>query len=259
MSGGQRLAHYLADRLGFRYARREDLLEVVDSRGEHARKVRETLDRATRAYDHFSQLRRPFLVYMRHALLGFIRAGNLVYDGYASHLLVSGIPGCMRVRVGAPLDVRARNAMERLGVTAAEAREAVLREDEERVRWVRFVYGRDIRDPALYDVCFSLERTSIETAGSMVVAGLEGAEFRDCDANDEALEDIWLGASVEAALVTDARTLAWEIGARARGGNLMLEGPFLEEPEVANVLSVAKSVEGVSSVEYQPGCARAFC
>jgi len=258
MSGGEALAHCLAERLSLRYLCREHLIEVIDAQCAHAKKVRASLDRATRAYEQFGQLRRPYIVLMRRALLGFIREGNVVYAGYASHLLVPTVPCCLRVRINAPMSLRIRNAIQRLGLPEEEAREAVLREDEQRVRWGRFMYGRDIRDPNLYDVCFLLDRMSLDSICTMVAAGLKGKDFQPTPEAAKTLEDLFLAASVEAALVSDARTLSWEIGARSRDGNVLLEGPFLEERPLADVLEVGRGVAGVRRVDYQPGCVSAF-
>ena len=258
MSGGQSLARCLSARLSLRCIGREDLMSAVDTHGGHARKVVESIDRATRAYDQFSQNRRAYIILMRHALLSFIRDDDIVYHGYAGHLLVPSAPCCMRVRISAPLPLRARNAMHRLGLPEVEALEAVKREDDDRVRWSRFMYGRDIRDPHLYDAWFSLDRMSIETVCATISAGLVEKEFQRTPEARRTLDDLYLSTSVEAALVSDPRTIAWEIGARVRDGNVLLEGPYLEEGQLADVLDVARAVEGVAAVEYQPGCASAL-
>jgi cytidylate kinase len=258
MSGGQSLARCLSARLSLRCIGREDLLSAVDRHGGHARKVVESLESATRAYDQFSQNRRPFLILMRHALLSFIREDAVVYHGTAGHLLVPRVPCVMRVRISAPLPLRARHAMQRLGVSESQATEAVQREDEERVRWSRYMYGRDIRDPHLYDAWFSLERMSTETVCSMIAAGLQEKEFQPTSDARRVVEEHYLSTSIEAALVSDPRTFTWDIGARVRGSDVMLEGPFLEDRELQIVMEVARSVEGAGSVEYQPGCASGF-
>ncbi len=258
MSGGQSLARCLSNRLSLRCIGREDLLSAVDRHGGHARKLVQSLESATRAYEQFTQNRRPFLVLMRHALLGFIREEAVVYHGTAGHLLVPRVPCCMRVRISAPVPLRAKNAMQRLGVTESEAQEAVQREDEERVRWSRYMYGRDIRDPHLYDAWFSLDRMSTETVCSMIAAGLLEKEFQPTEETRRVVEELYLSTSIEAALVSDPRTFTWEIAARVRGTNVLLEGPFLEDRQLEEVLEVARSVEGAGSVEYQPGCAPGF-
>jgi Cytidylate kinase-like family/BON domain len=258
MSGGQSLARCLADQLGARCVSREDLVALLDAHGEHAKKILATLDRATRAYDQFSQLRRPYLILMRVGLLEFIREGNVIYHGHAGHILVGGLPCCLRVRVNAPMSLRTRNAVERLGLSEDEAKEAVLQEDAERLRWARFMYGRDIRDPALYDITFSLDRLPLGAICTMIVAGLGDAAFQPTDEARTTIENVYLATRVEAALVTHPDTRALEIGAQARDGHVLLQGPYQEPVGLERVVRVAAGVPGVVDVEYEPGCPSSF-
>jgi len=257
--GGRALAKCLEEHLpSFRCVCREDLVKTLDAQGDYAKKVLESIHGATRAYDQFSQLRHPYLVLMRLALLRFIRAGDLIYHGNAGHLLVADLHWCLRLRVDAPMAMRTRNAMERLNLPEAEAHEAVLLEDEERVRWARFMYGKDIRDPRLYDACFSLDRLTSSKICAVIVEALMG---RDMDASPEQLrelDNLYLSAQVEAALAVDESLRTREVRARACQGKVVLEGPFLFDDDLARTLEIARSVEGVLEVDYQPGYATSF-
>ena len=254
MTGGKALAHCLADRLGLRCVSREDLVELVDAHGEHAKKVMESLNRAARAYDQFSQNRRSYLILMRLALLEFIRQDNVVYHGYSGHLLVPGIPCCLKIRINGPMSLRVKNAMERLKLPEEEAREAVLKEDEDRVRWARFMYGRDIRDPNLYDVCFSLQRLSIQAICSMILSSLDVPELKPNQSAKKIIEDTYLATDVEATLATQPETQDYEVGAKANDGFVLIEGPYLEEEKLGRLKQIALDVPGVKGLEYQPGC-----
>lgn len=258
MSGGRALAGCLAERLGLRCVSREDLVALVDSHGAHAQKVLASLSRATRVYEQFSQLRRPYLILMRLALLQFIREGNVVYHGQSGHLLVPGLACCLRVRVNAPMALRVKNAMERLDLPEAEAHEAVLKEDEERVRWARFMYGRDIRDPNLYDVTFSLDRLSLGAICTMIAGTVGEREFEPSAETAVAVEDLYLATSVEAALATDPATLSLEVGAQAHNGYVRLEGPYQDDDGLARIMAIVRSVPGVNDAEFQPGCPTSF-
>ncbi len=258
MSGGAALARCVAERLSVRSVSREDLVAIVDAKGDHARRVMSSIDRAARAYEQFSQYRRPYLVLMRYALLCFVREGNVVYHGYSGQFLLPGLPCCLRIRINAPMEMRVRNAMQRLSLSEAEAREAVLREDDAHVRWGRFMYGRDIRDPNLYDVCFSAERMPIPAICTMVAGALREPELQPCAATLEAVQDLFLASSVEAALACDPRTAGVEVAATARGGEVRLEGPYLPPERRTELVDIARAVRGVSTIEYQPGCAPSF-
>ena len=93
MSGVRLLVDRLKDRTGIRCISREDLEEEVNQHGELAKRILEKLDKATSAYDQFSELRWPYLVLMRNALLNEIRQDDVVYHGYSGQFLLppSGI------------------------------------------------------------------------------------------------------------------------------------------------------------------------
>ncbi len=257
MTGSRKCARCLAKKLGVRSVSREDLVALVDRHGPYAKQVLEALGNAPRAYDQFSQLRRPYLILMRLALLELILEGDIVYQGYSGHLLIPDMPCCLKVRIDAPLDLRVQNAMERLGLPEDQAREAIRREDEERVRWARFMYGRDIRDPKLYDVCFSLGWLSTDTVSTMITSACTAPELQPTEETQRALHELYLSSRVEAELITHPETIpaGTEIGARAKDGNVLLEGPYLGPDTVEAVLSIARSVPGVKAVDYQPGYA----
>jgi len=253
MTGARACAECLAEYLGVRCVSREDLVAEVETHGPYARRVLESLDRASRAYDQFTQNRRPYLVLMRVALLELISQGDMVYQGYSGHLLIPDLPCCLKVRINAPMELRVRNAVKRLGLSESEAKEALRKEDEKRLRWARFMYGRDIRDPGLYDVCFSLGSLSTPSICAMISQAFRSPELQCSEETSRRMRNIRLAARVEAKLVTSEETQPLEIGATARGGNILLEGPYLPPERVARVKEIVMSVNGVKAVEYMPG------
>ena len=69
------------------------------------------------------------------------------------------------------------------------------------------------------------------------------------------VRQLFLAASVEAALVTDPRTQMLEIAAKVEDGILRLSGPYLKGAEVKTVMEIAATVPGVEKVQYTPGYA----
>jgi Cytidylate kinase-like family len=258
MSGGELIAQCLTHTANFRCVTREDLLVSVNRHGELASRVTAEIGSAAHHYERFSELRRPYKVLMRHALLEYARLDNLAYLGYSGHLLVENIAHFIRVRLVAPLDLRIRMTMSRLRCTSAEAEDNIRTADEERVRWARFMYGRNIRDPELYDLCLNLERVSIPTVCSLLRGVIAEAELQPTAESLAALEDEFLASRVLVALVNDPETFPLEIGATAVRGHVALEGPYLDQAVLESVLVTARAVPGVSGVDYQPGYAPAF-
>jgi len=142
---------------------------------------------------------------------------------------------------------------ERLALDEEGASDYVRRADEERVRWGRFMYGRDIRDPKLYDLSVNLDRLSIPGVCVILSELTRHPDFQPTAESLALVDDLLLGAEVEAALVTDPRVSGLEVAARAVRAQVVLEGPYLEEHQLAVVLERARAVPGVAAVEYRPG------
>jgi hypothetical protein len=253
MSGGQMVARELERTAGYRCVTREDLTATVNSHGELASRVTASIEKATHAYEQFSTLRRPYKALVRLALLECTREGDVAYLGYSGQLLIPGRIRFARVRLEASVELRTRMTSERLGLSEEQAREHIRSADEDRVRWGRFLYGRDIRDARLYDLCINMDRLSVATVCGVLVDLAGRPEFQPTAESQQALEDLWLATRVEAALAVHPGAGDLELGARVAHGQVMLEGPYLEDPQIGLVLETARAVPGVKSVEYRPG------
>ncbi len=258
MSGGELLAQCLTHTASFTCVTREDLVDSVNKYGEVATRVTSEIDRAAQSYERFSEHRRPYKILMRRALLDYARRDNLAYLGYSGHLLVEGIPHFITVRLVAPLELRLRLTMGRLRCDEDAAEAYIRKADDDRARWARFMYGRNLRDPDLYDLCLNMERMSVPTVCSLLRATIAEKELQPTDESRTQLEDEFVATSVLAALVTDPVTLPLEMGATVTDGHLRLEGPYLDDDLLAKVRTIAGAVSGVLDVDYQPGYAPAF-
>ena len=148
--------------------------------------------------------------------------------------------------------VNAVHPLER-GSDEEGAKEYIHKSDDQRVRWARFVYGRNIRDPALYDLNINLGHLTIEEICVILEHILQEKDFQATDELKLQVEQLLLAANVEAALIIDARTQELEIEAKLENGCVHLTGPYLEDADLATVTEIAKAVDGIKSVEYHPG------
>ena len=253
MSGVSLLVKSLVKHTGYRHVSREDLVAKVNEHGEIANRIVEAIGTATRAYEQFSQLRRPYIILMRLALLEYIREDNLIYHGYSGHLVVPPMPHMLRVRINAPLSMRIPMTMERLGCDEQQAREYILGEDEQRGRWARFMYGRDIRAPSLYDIVINMNRLSTEAVCGLLRCTVEHPEFETTAEIVAAVEGSLVATRIEAAIATDARTRNLEITARAADDRVALVGPWLEDEQRQTVLAIASASAGGRQVDYDTG------
>jgi cytidylate kinase len=258
MSGVTLLVERLRDCTGFGCVAREHLVALVNQHGELAQRIVERLGNPAQDYEQLCELRRPYVILMRAALLEYAARDNLIYHGYSGHLLLPPLHHVVRIRINAPIAMRIAMTMRRLQCSEEAAKAHITRDDEERVRWARFLYGRDIRDPSLYDVCINLERMSIATACNLLCALKDDAECQATPASVEAVERLRLATRVEAALATDERTAEIEVGAQATDGRVTITGPYVDDARRETVLDIARAVAGVGEVDYRYGYAATF-
>lgn len=256
-SGGVLISQCLAE-AGWKCLTREHLIAAVNTHGELANRVTASIQKAAHDYGKFSALRRPYKILTQLALLEYVLQGDVAYFGYSGHLLLPGIPHAVRVRILAPVDLRVRLLRDRENLTEEEAREYIRQQDDERSRWTRFMYGKNLRDPALFDLCINLERISFTTACSMLENAAQQKEFKPTPESIAVLQSRYLCAQVLAALVANRQTSEIEVGATAEDGHVVLEGPYLADPARSAVLDIARTVPGVAEVQYRQGYAPPF-
>ena len=258
MSGVHLFLDYLHSRTGIRCISREDLENDVNKHGEIAVRVLEKLANAHSAYDQFSELRWPYMVLMRKALLEEIRDDNVVYHGYSSHLLLPVFRHFVRVRIEAPLKMRVTMTMRRLSCNEEKAREYITNADEHRVRWARFMYAHDIRNTMLYDLVLNLDRITLKAACGILECLMVEKDFQVTPESRAEVERLYLATKIEESLVTDPRTAALEIHAKVQKDGIRLIGPYIEDSELTMVIEIAQMVSDTSNVQYNPGYASRF-
>ena len=258
MSGVHLFLDYLHSRTGIRCSSREDLENDVNKHGEIAVRVLEKLANAHSAYDQFSELRWPYMVLMRKALLEEIRDDNVVYHGYSSHLLLPAFRHFVRIRIEAPLEMRVTMTMRRLSCNEEKAREYITNADEHRVKWARFMYAHDIRNTMLYDLILNLDRVTLKAACGILECIMVEKDFQVTPESRAEVERLYLATKIEESLVTDPRTAALEIRAEVQNDGIRLIGPYIEDSELTMIIKIVQTVSDTSNVQYNPGYASRF-
>lgn len=252
-TGGQALAECLAERLGYQCLSREVILDAATSFGVPVEKFIEAMEKPPSFWERLTGERTDYLNYLRAALSERALADNLVYHGYAGHLLLSGVSHVIRVRAIADLETRVQTAMARNNLDRKGAVARVKRIDRERSEWMRFLFGVDWQDALLYDVVVNVSRLGIPGACDLVASMATMKAFQPTAQSTKAMKDVVLGNRVWVTLAGNPETAGSSLKVTADGGVVTVSGTAVSWDVVDAVSVVAAAVEGVREVHCDVG------
>ncbi len=253
-SGGNALAECLAERLDYpKLGREEAIAKAEKEYGISVDKLTSAVKNPPSFWQQTSGPRIAYLKCLTAVIMEHAKEGNLVYHGYAGHMLLSGVPHLLRIRVIAGMDLRIRLAMKLKNFTEIEAAEFIEKVDKERSNWTRFLYGLEWQDPNLYDWVLNLDQISIENACEVIAHRIKLDDFKTTPESQKGFEDALLSSRVWATFAKNERTRVASIQVTADSGIVTLSGSLGSQKTLETILETAKGVPGVKSVINQMG------
>jgi cytidylate kinase len=200
---GKEVAEKLAQSLGYHCLSRDILLEASERYNIPEIKLIRAIHDAPSILERLTYAKGPYVAYLRAALLQQVQKDNVVYHGLAGHFLLKGIPHVLKVRIIADLEDRVQEEMRREKIAAGEARRILQKDDEERRKWGKHVYGIDTWDPSLYDLLINIKVISVDGAVDIIKCTLQDPRFQTTPEGQKLVADMSLAARIEAALIED--------------------------------------------------------
>ena len=217
-SGGERLAKILAQKLGYAYLSREDVVARANEAGIPVGKLEVAMVKKPAVQERMARLKDRYLAVATATICEQGQEENLVYYGRAGHHLLPGVSHVMRVHVLPEHGQRIENVMARLKLSR-EKTEKFLQDIDGDIRaWVRFVHGIDMDDARKYDFVLNLERMSLDNAASALCSMAEMPDFRATPASRLAFQDRLLQAQARIRLALDEQMGEADLTVRANLG-----------------------------------------
>ncbi|MGQ9552792.1 MAG: cytidylate kinase-like family protein [Anaerolineae bacterium] len=172
-AGGTQIASKVANMLDLRLVDRQILDRVAEQAGVPAGVV-EAVDESPAAAKkrpkgtRMEATDQTYNQLMQAAIHDYARQGNALIVGRGAHLLLSGRPDLLRVKVLAPREVRINSLMQRLNLSRAAAERAVRDSDSNRAAFIKTVYKADWMDPSLYDLVINTKSLDYDTASEVI-------------------------------------------------------------------------------------------
>jgi cytidylate kinase len=207
---GKEVAEKLAQTLGYQCLSRDILLEASECYNIPEIKLVRAIHDAPSILERFTYSREPYVAYLRAALLRHVHKDNVVYHGLAGHFLLKGIPHVFKVRIIADLEDRVKEEMKREKISAEEARRILRKDDEERRKWSKHVYGIDTWDPSLYDLVIRIKHITVDGAVDIIKCALKDPRFQTTPEGQQLVNEMSLAARIETALIEDIPSIRVE-------------------------------------------------
>ncbi len=246
---GTFIGEEVARRLGYTFIRHQieagaaQLYEAAEER------LVATVESKPGVWEGLGEAARRHFAFLAAEVFDFALKDNVVIIGRWSTLLLQGVGHALRVRVGAPLELRTRRIMERLGVGEGEARAQIQRSDRGVGARVRQFFDVEWGDPLLYDLFLSTERLSVEGGADILCHLLARPEWQATEASRAALQDGALAARVRAALKAAPETTRLNVQIVCREGRVELAGTAESHGGRDAAARVTAAQPGVMAVE----------
>jgi len=255
-SRGRDVALGLAEQLGLRIVHHEVVEHVADRMHLRESSVDRFLEGRAGLFERWRVNEGDLFLYTSEEILDFAEKGDAIIRGWGAAYLLREIPHIPCVRVCAPLELRVKEVMERMGIEdAAVARKEVRRNDAAHARAMSHQYHVDYTDPMLYDVVLNTERTSVPDCIRVIRELLESDTFRETPRSRAMLAHRKVEATVRSVLrsneTTNEVTPSFEARYDPDTGVVLLSGIALNEEFKVEAERVVRAVPGVKDVRNE--------
>jgi cytidylate kinase len=247
-SKGKEIAEKVAQQLGYECIARQILLEASEEFNVPEVQLKRAIRDAPSFFKYVSHRKERYISFIQSEILKHLRKDNVVYHGLAGHFFVKGISHVLKVRIIADLDDRVRLEMEREEISKKEALHILQKDDEERRKWSKALYGIDTWDVRLYDLAIHIQKFSVKDAVDMICHAAMLEQFQTTPESQQNIDDLALAAQLKAALFHVKRDLQISV----KNGTVFVKGEAArgkEQTLAQDILRISKTIEGVKETK----------
>lgn len=230
--------------------------EVVDHLSEKMNMPKSVIRRLREGkagiVERFTADQEKMAVYTAAEVFDLASKGNIVLRGWGTTCLLRPVPHVVCVRITRSFDKRVDWLMDHLATDDRDfARAEISRSDEAHASRMHRQFGVTWGDPLLYDLVLSTDRVSVASCVELISRLAARPEFLETEASHAVLASLTLAARIRAAFKDDEKTREVQVTIDSEGDRVILRGIVLNAAERDNTERVAKTVQGVGSVDNQ--------
>ncbi len=246
-SAGEEIGRALAEGLSYTFADREIILKAAERLGQGVAELERLLEARPSLRERLTETRRNYLAAVEAVVWEFAARDNVVIVGRGSTFVLQRIRHAFRVRVTAPLHVRARRLEAERGLVP-DAESVIARADRDWTARIRYLYDVDLDDPLQYDLVVSTARLDVPAAVATIRAGLAAERFQATPASLAEVNDRCLTARVHAALLAHPGTQGLGLFFSSQDGQVSLSGRVARDDQRQVAEEIVGHLPGVTRV-----------
>ncbi len=244
-SRGKEIAQKIAEKLGYECISRDIILEASEEFNIPELKLIRAIHDAPSIFDRLSIKKDKYIAYFQAALTRHCRKDNIVYHGLAGHFFVTGIPHVLKVRIIADFKDRVKFEMEREGISKSRAADILKKDDNQRRKWSKHLYGIDPWNPNLYSLVIHIHKLTVDNATQIICDAVKMKAFRTTTDSRKLMDDLALSSEIRAILL--GVNLDAEVSARDGIVSVRITAPVAHEQALVEKIQTA--VKGIDDIK----------
>ena len=246
---GNEIARQLEKQLKLKHLDKESLEEQFEEWGVPDENLRKYDERKPTFWENFSTDKDLYLHFMKKAILDVAAKGDCVILGRGGQLILGDIPGILKIRIIAPMDLRIQRVMDRFNCDKRHAEKMIRQNDTDRAGFHRFFFNVNWETPDLYDLVVNTAHLPLEAVLALIKGGLQTAAMKESAREIRAQVDgLRLGHEVITNIAYTHKIVVHFFEAIAVDGKVTLRGSTMDKDDIKKCEEIALSVKGVEEV-----------
>ncbi len=249
---GDQITEKIAQKLGYQKIGEEILQKAETDYQIPYQKLDRAMHGAPSFLNNLTHEKEQCVAYIQAAFAEYLRTDNLVYHGFAGHLLPKYLNNILRVCIVANREDRIKTAMQETGISEKKAESQIEKNDIESYRWTQYLFNFGPWDKRLYDLKIPLHEFALDDAVQLICDNESKIKAQTPENMDQIIEDFVLASKVNVTLAENG----YHYEVTCDQGHVLItvkEFRWRREKLQEKLKELAQNVEGVKNVEIRIG------
>ena len=245
---GKELAEKLAANLGYQCIAREELTDKAAHYSIPIGKIETAIMKRKPISEDMAVYIDCYKALVTSEICEHALKGGIVYHGRACQGVLPGLSHVLTIRTIADMEQRINHVCQRMKLSRKQAKKYIEEVDEDRRRWVKFLYNFQWDDSSYYDIIVNSAHLSVDNTASALLSLSQLPEFQPTPVNTQKIQDLLLQSKCRLAIFEDDRTRTAKVTVAAEKGNVSVTYLPRFGKQAEFIPQILDKMEGIKSL-----------